>query len=143
MTEPTPSRSRLPQIFGWIIAAAAIFMFGMSAVMKFTGSPEMDEGMTHLGIPVSLARPLGILELSCLVLSLIPRTAVLGAILLTGYLGGAIAIHLPVHDPFVVQASIAVLLWVGVGRRGAARPARVAACADSQVRLARGRTESL
>lgn len=117
MTESTPSRSRLPQIFGWLIALAAAGLFGMSAVMKFSSSPELAEGMTHLGIPLSLARTLGILELSCLILYLIPRTAVLGSILLTGYLGGAIAIHLRVNDPVAVQVVLAVMLWVGVALR--------------------------
>ncbi|WP_299464857.1 DoxX family protein [uncultured Gimesia sp.] len=99
---------------GRVIAALMAFMFGMSAVMKFKGGPELSEGMAHLGLPESMIFPLAILELTCLVIYLIPWTAVLGAILLTGYLGGAICIHWRVGDPFVVQIGIGVLVWLGI-----------------------------
>ena len=58
--------------------------------------------------------PLSILELSCVLIYAIPSTSILGAILLTGYLGGAICTHWRVGDPFVVQAILGVLVWVGL-----------------------------
>ncbi|QDT83711.1 hypothetical protein MalM14_13450 [Gimesia chilikensis] len=82
--------------------------------MKFKGGPEMTDGMAKLGLPESMILPLAILELVCLVLYLVPWTAVLGAILLTGYLGGAICTHWRVGDPFVVQAGLGVVLWLSV-----------------------------
>ncbi|HAH44653.1 MAG TPA: DoxX family protein, partial [Planctomycetaceae bacterium] len=86
---------------GRLIAAALAFMFGMSGVMKLKGGPELAEGMAHLGLPDSMVFPLAILELTCLVLYLLPWTSVVGAILLTGYLGGAMCTHWRVGDPFV------------------------------------------
>ena len=86
----------------------------MSAGLKLKGGAEVTEGMAHLGLPETLIRPLAIVELACVVIYLIPKTAVLGAILLTGYLGGAILAHLRVGDPFLVQVGIGVLLWLGL-----------------------------
>jgi catechol 2,3-dioxygenase-like lactoylglutathione lyase family enzyme len=61
--------------------------------MKLKGGPELAQGMAHLGLPGSMVVPLAILELSCVVVYLIPATSVLGAIVLTGYIGGAICTH--------------------------------------------------
>lgn len=99
---------------GRIISVLVVFVFGMSAVMKLKGGPEFAKGMEHLGLPESMIFPLAILEITCLVLYLIPWTAVLGAILLTGYLGGAICTHWRVGDPFVIPIVIGVLVWLGL-----------------------------
>lgn len=73
------------------------------------------EGFTKFGYPESLLRVLGIVELTCTIIYLIPRTAVLGAILLTGYLGGATATHARVSDPsFVMPVICGVLIWLGL-----------------------------
>lgn len=85
-----------------------------SGVMKLVHPPQLDEGFAHMGLPVSLALGLGILELGCTLVYLIPRTAVLGAILLTGYLGGAILCHLRVGDPYYTQVLLGVVLWGGL-----------------------------
>jgi len=58
--------------------------------------------------------PLSILEFACAVVYLIPATSVLGAILLTGYLGGAICTHWRVGDPFVIQAVLGLFVWLGI-----------------------------
>lgn len=99
---------------GRVISVLASLMFVFSAVMKLKGGPEVAQGMAHLGLPESLVRPLAILELACVVVYLIPATAVLGAILLAGYLGGAICSHLRVGDPFFVQIVLGILVWLGV-----------------------------
>ncbi len=66
-------------------------------------------------LPASLITPIGIIELACLTLYLIPRTSVLGAILLTGYLGGATVTHLRVGDPAFVGAVVAgIFVWGGL-----------------------------
>jgi hypothetical protein len=82
--------------------------------MKLKGGPELATGMEHLGLPASMVMPLAILELSCVVIYLIPQTSVLGAILLAGYLGGAICTHWRVGDPFVVQIVLGLLVWLGI-----------------------------
>jgi uncharacterized membrane protein YphA (DoxX/SURF4 family) len=85
-----------------------------SGVMKLVKPPGLAEGFTHLGIPITLANGLGILELSCTIIYLIPRFAVLGAILLTGYLGGAILTHLRIGEPFYAQSILGVVIWGGL-----------------------------
>lgn len=102
---------------GRVISVLVAIAFGMSAMMKLKGGPEYAEGAEHLGLPDSMVLPLAILEITCLVLYLIPWTAVLGAILLTGYMGGAICSHWRVGDPFVVQIAIGVLIWLGLYMR--------------------------
>jgi len=82
--------------------------------MKLQGGPELSKGMAHVGLPESLVVPLAILEITCVVVYLIPMTAVLGAILLTGYLGGAICTHLRVGDPYFVQIALGILVWLGI-----------------------------
>lgn len=82
--------------------------------MKLIGGPELEKGFAHLGWPMAVAMPLGIVELLCTVLYLIPATAVLGAILLTGYLGGAIATHVRIGEPFLVQLLLGVIFWLGL-----------------------------
>jgi hypothetical protein len=64
-----------------------------------------------------MAKPLGILELSCVVIYLIPQTAVIGAILLTGYLGGAICSHWRVGDPVYTHIVLGILIWLGLWLR--------------------------
>src|SRR3954471_9356296 len=78
---------------GWVISGLVAALMAFSGAMKFSTSPQMTEGFEHLGWPIKLAVTLGILELTSTLLYSIPKTAVLGAILLTGYLGGAIATH--------------------------------------------------
>ena len=109
-----PTISKKALWIGWIlgILPAAFLLF--SAAMKFAKPPPVVEGFTHLGWPDSLALPLGILELSCTILYLIPATAVLGAILLTGYMGGAIATHVRIGEPFWMQSLVGILLWLGL-----------------------------
>jgi uncharacterized membrane protein YphA (DoxX/SURF4 family) len=78
---------------GRVISGLLSLLFTMSGLMKLKGGAEVISGMAHLGLPGSLIVPLGILELSCVVIYLIPATSVVGAILLTGYIGGAICAH--------------------------------------------------
>ena len=99
---------------GRVISVLASLLFVVSAAMKLKGGPELAQGMAHLGLPDSMLVPLTILELSCVAVYLIPPTSVLGAILLTGYIGGAICTHWRVGDVFVVQIVLGMLVWLGV-----------------------------
>jgi len=96
------------------MTALPSLMLIFSAAMKFARPPQVLEGFTHLGWPTDLALPLGILELACTVIYLIPRTAVLGAILLTGYLGGAMATHVRLGEPVITHIVLGVAIWGGV-----------------------------
>lgn len=108
------SGSRTIVWVGRVISALVSLLFAMSAFMKLKGGAEVMEGMAHLGLPESLIVPLAILEISCVVIYAIPATSVLGAILLTGYIGGAICTHLRVGDPFFMQIAIGILVWLGL-----------------------------
>jgi DoxX-like protein len=76
------------------------------------------EAFGKLGYPVEFAGGIGVLLLACVVVYLIPRTSVLGAILLTGYLGGAVASHVRVGDPWFSHALfpvyVGLLIWGGL-----------------------------
>src|SRR5579864_4213376 len=72
------------------------------------------EAFGKLGYPVEFAGGIGVLLLACVAVYLIPRTSVLGAILLTGYLGGAVATHVRIGDPFSPPIIMAVLVWLGL-----------------------------
>ena len=99
---------------GRVITGLASVLFVFSAAMKVKGGPELAQGMAHLGLPDAMVLPLAILELSCVVIYLIPATSVLGAILLAGYVGGAICTHWRVGDPFFVQVLLGLFVWLGI-----------------------------
>jgi uncharacterized membrane protein YphA (DoxX/SURF4 family) len=111
----TAPDSKLQLWGGRILTALPALGLLMSAGMKFAQPPDFVKQFTeHLGYSVGVMRPLGVVELLATVLFLIPRTAVLGAVLLTGYLGGAIATHVRVGDPFVAPLLLGVLIWGGL-----------------------------
>jgi len=99
---------------GRVITVLVSLLFFFSATMKFVGGAVVKEGMAHLGLPESMIIPLGILEAACTIIYLIPATSVLGAILLAGYMGGAICTHWRVGDPFVGQIGIALVIWLAI-----------------------------
>lgn len=109
---PTPKK--LPLITGWILTAIPAVMLLLSAGMKVANPPMMADGFAHLGWPGTLTMTLAVLEIACTVLYLIPQTAVLGAILVTGYLGGAIATHVRLGEAVYAQAGLGVLAWLGL-----------------------------
>ena len=113
-TPQSPPVSKAARITGWIMSIVPCLLLTFSAVMKLVKPPGMNEGFAHLGVSPTLATGLGILELACTVIYLIPRFSVIGAILLTGYLGGATMTHLRVGDPYFMQPLLGVLLWGGL-----------------------------
>jgi hypothetical protein len=86
----------------------------MSAVMKIIRPPNVAEGFAHMGYPLQSASALGALELACTAVYLVPRTSIVGAILLTGYLGGAVASTFRVGDSFVLAVALGILVWGGL-----------------------------
>ncbi|MBX7255245.1 MAG: DoxX family protein [Candidatus Hydrogenedentes bacterium] len=99
---------------GRIMSTLPVLMLLMSATMKFMQPPDAAKGFEHLGWPITLATKLGIVELACTALYVIPQTSVLGAILLTGYLGGATATHVRVEEAFHMPILLGVLIWGGL-----------------------------
>jgi len=105
---------------GWAITGLIGLMMTASAAMTFVNPPEVAEQFVgKFGYPEDLILVLGIVEIACVILYIIPRTAILGAVLLTGYLGGAIATHVRVHDNFIPAAIAGVLVWLAVYLRDA------------------------
>jgi len=103
---------------GWILSGfIGLFMIGASGIPKFIAWPGRDEMMQHMGIAVSLLPALGVTEIAVTLLYLIPRTAFLGAILVSAYLGGAVMTHLRVGDPWWFPIVIGVLAWLGLALR--------------------------
>jgi len=96
---------------------AILFLLFDSTIHLMVIQPVVDS-FNQLGIPIQLAVPLGIIELVCLVLYAIPRSSIFGAVLLTGYLGGAIAIQLRIGAPLFSTALfpvyIGVMVWGGI-----------------------------
>ncbi len=104
---------------GRIVSALPVLLLLFSAGMKLAKPPMVLEGLAKFGYPESTILPLGIVEITCTVLYLIPRTSVLGAVLLTGYLGGATATHVRVGDPFIIPILLGVFVWLGLWLRDA------------------------
>ena len=99
---------------GRVISVLSSLVFLMSAFMKLKGGTEVMQGMAHLGLPDSMIMPLATLEISCVVIYLVPVTSVLGAILLAGYIGGAICTHWRAGDPFYIQIALGLFVWLGL-----------------------------
>ncbi len=114
-TEPetTPGSKKLVWA-GWIMSLLPAALLVMSGGMKLTQSEQVAEGFAHLGYDPNLAVGLAIVELACTAIYLIPRTAVLGAILLTGYLGGATATHLRIGEPYFAPVLVGMVVWLGL-----------------------------
>ncbi len=100
---------------GRVITALIALMMTFSATMKFRNAPEVAEQLVgKLEYPEDLTLVLGVIEISCVILYVIPQTTVLDAVLLTGYLGGAVASHVRVHDNFAGAAIGGVLVWLAL-----------------------------
>lgn len=106
--------SKQARIIGWVLTIGSAAMLLMSASMKFLKPPEMLKSLEPLQLPEQIITPIGIVELVCTILYLVPKTSVLGAILLAGYLGGAILTHVRVGDQFIAPAILGVVLWLGL-----------------------------
>jgi len=100
---------------GRIMSALPALLLLFSGVMKLIKPAPVVQGFAHFGYPESMILSLGILEIACTIVYLIPRTSVLGAILMTGYLGGATATNMRVGDPSsYVTVVLGVLAWGGL-----------------------------
>jgi hypothetical protein len=103
---------------GPTISAMAVLFLLFDSVIKLVLIDPVVESFAQLGYPVSLARGIGLVELFCLACYVIPRTSVFGAILLTGYLGGAVATHVRVGSPLFTHilfpTYVGALIWGGL-----------------------------
>jgi len=123
-----------PRTISWTgrsLSTLVILFMVFDGVIHVVKPAPVVEAFAQLGYPLSAAVGLGIVELACVVLYAVPRTAVLGAVLLTAYLGGAVATQLRIGAgafPVVFPVIVGVLLWGGL----ALRDARVRALISSR-----------
>ena len=108
-----PSRRRV--IAGRILTGIVAALLTLDTVFKFFPTKEVIEGSAQLGFSPQQILVIGIIAAVCLVLYLIPRTAPLGAVLWTGYFGGAIVTHFRINDPLLTHTLfpiyVAALIW--------------------------------
>lgn len=105
------------KVTGIVLSALPGLGMILSGVIKQLNNPGMTEKFTHVfGYPASLSSPIGLVEILCAVLFIVPRTAVLGAILTTGYLGGAVATHVRVQDygSAIAPLFLGIFVWAGL-----------------------------
>lgn len=106
------------RILGWVLSALlALFLIFASAAGKFTDWEGKADMFAKMGWTEDIMFRIGLVEVAVAILFLIPRTSFIGAILLTAYLGGAVATHVRVLDPFFIPIVIGVLVWVALGLR--------------------------
>lgn len=112
------SFSRKQVVTGYVLTTVAAMFLTFDTVIKILQLAPAMEGTIALGYPASSVLPIGLIEFACLVLYLLPRTSVLGAVLLTGHLGGAIATHVRIGSPLLSHTLfpiyVALLIWGGL-----------------------------
>ena len=120
VTAPDPI-SRRALWAGRILSGVAMLFLALDAAMKVLRIDAAVTGTTDLGYQANVILPLGIVQLVCLALYAMPRTSILGAVLWTGYLGGAIATHVRIGNPLFTHilfpVYVAFMLWGGLWLR--------------------------
>jgi hypothetical protein len=115
------AQNKAMTIIGWVLSGlVSALLLGMSAPMKLTRNPTAVEGMQKMGYPENALVPIGVAEAGSTILYLIPQTAVFGAVLLTGYLGGATDVHVRNGDEIAKLATpvvVGVLVWFALWLR--------------------------
>ncbi len=115
MSTPAPTPTKPILWAGRVLSAIPVLMLTMSAVMKLMHTPQVIEGFVgKFGYPEGTLLAIGVVELICAVTYAVPQTAVLGAILITGYMGGATATHVRVSDPWIAAVGLGVVAWAGL-----------------------------
>jgi hypothetical protein len=99
---------------GRVITGLLVLFLLFDSTAKILRMPAFVEGTVRVGYSASVVLPLGVVLFLCTVLNLIPRTSFFGAILPTGYFGGATATHLRVGEPFIFPIVFGVLVWVAL-----------------------------
>jgi hypothetical protein len=122
-SQPRQPSSRRALWAGRVLSGLVTAFLLFDAGIKLSRHPMAIEGTTQLGYPAGVVFGLGLVQLACLALYLVPRTAVLGAVLWTGYLGGAIATHVRIENPLfshvLFPIYVAAFLWGGLYLRDA------------------------
>ncbi|MFK7885081.1 MAG: DoxX family protein [Phycisphaerales bacterium] len=109
-TNSASNQPKWMKITGWVLTVGVAGMLTLSGVGKIAGAEAVQEQLVeHLGFTADATRTIGIIEIVCVVVFLIPQTRVLGATLIAAYLGGAVSAHLRVGDP-IAQIAPAIVI---------------------------------
>lgn len=115
------TQTRTLTVAGWILTSLFTLFMLMDIGMKLANLPQVDETMVQMGWPAGYGRLIGAMELVFLILYLFPRTALVGAVLMTGVFGGAIASHVRIADPLFSHVLFGIYLglfmWGGLWLR--------------------------
>ena len=111
---PAASVSKGALWTGRVLSALPVLMMVAGAVYSFFQPDKVSADFAKYGYPAHHLQRLVLVEMACVVLYVIPQTAVLGAILLTGYLGGATATHVRIAEPFFMPIIVGVVVWLGL-----------------------------
>jgi hypothetical protein len=109
-----PSPSKKVVWTGVILSALPSALFVLTGLYPFINRAATEPGMLHLGYPPHLVLVICTLEIACAIIYMIPRTSVLGAVLVTGYLGGATASHIRIGESPAMPLIVAALVWLGI-----------------------------
>lgn len=112
LNKKAPSKSA--NVTGWVITALCVLFLLFDAIMKVIKNIYSMEGSVKLGIPAEQVQGIGLVLLIATIIYAIPRTAILGAILISCYLGGAVAIMTRVHEPYYFPIVFGILIWVSL-----------------------------
>jgi hypothetical protein len=114
-TLPTNAPRRWVLWTGRVLSALPPLLMVFSASLKLSHAPQLVQSWTTFGYSERWLTPIAVTELACVLLYLLPRTAVLGAVLTTGYLGGAVATHVRLSDPaFITPFLLGCVAWAGL-----------------------------
>jgi hypothetical protein len=114
-TTQSGSASKTAVWSGRIISALVVIFLLFDSTIKVLKLAAAVEGTVQAGYPATTVQPIGIVLLVCILLYVVPRTSILGAILLTGYLGGATATMVRISNPwFLFPVVVGVLAWLGI-----------------------------
>jgi hypothetical protein len=123
LVAPADATTRWKVTAAYVCTGLAALFLAFDTILKVLRLGPAVEGTASLGYPAASVQWIGLIELVCLSLYLVPRTAVLGALLMTGYLGGAVATHVRISSPLLTHTLfpiyVAGLLWAGLYLRDA------------------------
>lgn len=119
----TNTSSKKMKMTGWVLSVLAILLLLVDGFAKLIKPEPVIQATLHLGYPESTITTIGILAIICAIIYAIPRSAFLGAILLTGFLGGAIATHFRINNPLfshtLFPVYVLLFIWLGLYLRSA------------------------
>jgi DoxX-like family len=110
----TGPASRMSLWAGRILSALPVLLFIFGGMFSLLKPDAMAKGFVHYGYPDGSLWRIAVLEIACAIVYAVPRTSVLGAILMTGYLGGATATHVRVGEPPIMPIVVGVVVWAGL-----------------------------